>query len=224
MAAQMHRFSVTIAHHFYFRRYRSLFQCTNEIVTRYRTIGGLTHRYQVYKLIELQRILEEHQPERILELGAGTTTALLAIYVKQSKHRALTTIDESDKWLEQAKKLAGIVDFDKQFQMISTDAVADIKIPAVRYAKVPIEAYDLVLIDGPSLRIDGNQRKDAINDNIFDLIEQFPPQTIVVDGRFSTVTAIEKHYNKFYQALPSQVRRSILPLNYRYFSIFDKTQ
>ena len=95
------------------------------------------------------------------------------------------------------------------------------------------DGYDFVLIDGPSLNIDGEKRKDTINTDIFKLVQVSAPQSIIVDVRVATVNAmIEKlpDYECFIsdligspnpEGLVSDNAFGFKP-GYRYFSYFQK--
>ena len=84
------------------------------------------------------------------------------------------------------------------------------------------EEFDLVFVDGPSLRIDGVKRKDAINDDVFRIADACPPRMIVVDGRYATVRALEQHLQGRYEFEPSALMGGTLGENYNYFSIFRR--
>ena len=84
------------------------------------------------------------------------------------------------------------------------------------------EEFDLVFVDGPSLRFDGVKRKDAINDDIFHIADAYPPRMIVVDGRYATVRALEQHLRGLYKFEPSSLMDGRPRQNYNYFSIFRR--
>ena len=159
----------------------------------------------------------------MLELGSGSSTAVFAAYIRDHGGR-LCPVDESDSWLANAMKLAGIEADDKRFEMrhcvAKTGTFRDLA--CVGYGLAAEEEFDLVFVDGPSLRFDGVKRKDAINDDIFRISRACPPRMIVVDGRYATVRALEQHLQGHYQVEPSALMGGTAGWNYNYFSIFRR--
>ena len=86
------------------------------ILARFRSAGGLKHDFQPYKLFQLRQLLERYRPASMLELGSGSSTAVFAAHIREYGGR-LCSVDESDSWLANAMKLAGIEADDKHFEM-----------------------------------------------------------------------------------------------------------
>ena len=132
----------------------------DDVVTRFRGSGGLKHRFQAYKLFELNQLLERHRPATILELGSGSSTAIFAAFVKQGEGRHLTSVDESGKWLANARSLAGINADDARFTWLESQPRAHQDASGVRIGYgISAAPYDFVFIDGPSLKLDGVQQR-----------------------------------------------------------------
>ncbi len=141
------------------------------IVERFRGAGGLKHDYQAYKLFHLRLLLDRYKPASILELGSGSSTAIFAEYVKSCSEATICSIDESETWLTNAKALAGIESCDPRFEMRKCATLVGKlgNLTCVGYGLAADKEFDLVFVDGPSLRINGVRRKDAINDDVFRL-------------------------------------------------------
>jgi hypothetical protein len=192
-----------------------------EIVRRYRENGGLTNSVQEYKLWNLRHILNERQPKSILELGAGTTTAVFADYVRSHPGSSLTSIDESAHWLENARDIAKIESGDMRFRLVTAErAIHQLEeLRATRYAIELDDAFDLVLIDGPSLRIDGIRDKSVVNSDILNIVKHHAPRRIIVDGRHATVKMLKRKLEDRFHILESEWN-AWPKLDYRYFTEF----
>ena len=195
----------------------------DEILKQFRNAGGLKHDYQAYKLFSLWKLLLVERPQRILELGSGASTAMFADYVRLFGGQLLS-IDESGEWLANSKRLADIDTDDPRFTLRQADK------QVLRKDGKPLEigydirfddgVFDLVLIDGPSLRVDGGRFKQAVNPNIFDIVDQAPPKLILVDIRKATVAAISQRLPGRYQCEISDVIQETIRPGYRYFTEF----
>lgn len=209
-----------LAHTFDRVRRPSDYSMADSIIQKYRDNGGLRHEFQAYKLVQLSDILRENSPESILELGSGTTTSVFVEYVRQSTSRQLTTIDEHERWLENSLSISGVISEDTQITAQKSSVISRTYPPSTSYSEIPQGDFDLVFVDGPSLIIDGIRRKDAVNLNIFSLIDQKPPKIIVVDVRRATATALSVKYGNLYRVYLSDIFRDFPGIGYRYFSIF----
>lgn len=203
------------------------YESVNAILTRYRTDGGLQHDFQAYKLFQLKMLLRRIKPKRILELGSGSSTALFAEYVRQADGKCFVcSIDDDDKWLEQAKRMAwNDIPYAGLAEFIRAPRTTDVSSfpPESRYDIVLDEAFDFVFIDGPPMRIGNIKNKSMVNSNIFDLVEKNPPQTIVVVVRRPTVEEIVRRCGLEYNSTVSDlILGKANRLNYNYFSLFER--
>lgn len=99
----------------------------------------------------LYRVLNETNPESILELGAGQTTKLIMDYKKYQKNTKHITIEQDDSWKAQLQKM---FEDDLEFIKVLPLKVVDFKGAKVNrydYFKETLEKeqFDLILIDGP---------------------------------------------------------------------------
>ena len=196
----------------------------DEILARFRSAGGLKHDFQPYKLFQLKQLLEQYRPPSMLELGSGSSTAVFAQHIREYGG-GLCSVDESEQWMMNAMKLAGIEAADKRFELRHCAAKTGTfkNLVCVGYGLAAQKEFDLVFVDGPSLRFDGVKRKDAINDDVFRIADGLrPPRTIVVDGRYATVRALEQHLQGRYEIEPSALIGGTPSENYNYFSIFRR--
>lgn len=194
----------------------------DEVINRFRTAGGLKHDFQGYKLRQLIHVLEVYRPRSVLELGSGSSTAIFANYIRRTSNGRLVSVDESRQWLNNARNLAEVDAADGRFVwMEAKTKICDrLGVPSIEYDVALNESFDLVFIDGPSLRIDNAKRKDAMNGNVLDLLEEHPPKVIVVDGRYTTVKALASHTKGLYSYFPSELLERFPKYGYQYFSIF----
>jgi hypothetical protein len=194
------------------------------VLARFRSAGGLKHDFQPYKLFQLRQLLERYRPTSMLELGSGSSTAVFAAHIRKYGGR-LCSVDESASWLANAMKLSGIEEDDNRFEMRHCPAMIGTlnNLDCVGYGLSAEEEFDLIFVDGPSLRFDGVKRRDAINDDVFRFADCCPPRMIVVDGRYATVRALEQHLQGRYEVDPSALIDGGAPgENYNYFSIFRR--
>lgn len=213
--------SIMNAHEKHFETYKSEYDILNKYVQKFRNSGGLKHQYQVYKLWCLQKLLETHKPNSILELGSGSSTFVFASYAK--KHNAsLLSVDENEKWAKNTSALVtkeiandlNIIVHEKLCLPARTP-------PEIKYDTVLKDKFDFVFIDGPSLQIGKTKFSDAVNSNIFDLEEK--PDVIVIDVRKATALELSKRYAEFYDVQLSDLfTEKPVTDDYAYFSVFTK--
>ena len=205
-------------------KHLSSYSFIDSILERFKGNGGLKHEYQAYKLFHLRQLLDRYKPASILELGSGSSTAIFAGYVKSRSGASICSIDESESWLANAKALAGIESCDRRFEMQNRAALVGTfgNLTCIGYGLASDKSFDLVFVDGPSLRINGVRRKDAINDDVFRLADAFPPRIIVVDGRHATVRALERHLAGRYAVERTALMGGMPGEDYNYFSIFER--
>lgn len=215
-----------LIHALHKRRNKKIYVEAEAVMRRYRREGGtLRHRYQEYKLASLVDLLESARPKLILELGGGTSTAIFANYIRKTPGARLVSVDEQEVYLEQARQVAQVEKNDERFtflccpQQLFRDEHG--KVEKAKYEAEFVEQYDFVFIDGPSAWEGKNKNKQAVSSNIFDLLDRYKPETIVVDGRRATVDALMNHLStKDYDQYPTDLMRGKIRPGYRYFSYF----
>ncbi len=204
------------------RLYRDEYIFINDILRQYREEGGLSHQFQGYKLWSLERLLQRRKPRTILELGTGSSTAIFAKYVDDDfANRRLTSVDECNDWLQLSIRIANPVN-SSSFKFIHGQSISerDATPPTVSYDVSLTDKYDLVFIDGPSLRIDGVKVKSAVNSNIFDVLHYHQPDLIVVDIRKSTVNELKGKIGDLYDCQCSDVLVRKAFKWYNYLTVF----
>lgn len=200
------------------------FEWIDSVIGEFRLQGGLEHKFQAYKLFQLQELLKRDRPVRLLELGTGTTSILLARYVALNTGSTLTMVDESEHWLELTRqKVDEVAPGDRlEFRHARRVCIPDDP-PVFRYdLSFEGRRYDFVLVDGPSMRVAGVRFKCGICDNVAELVAHFPPRTILVDIRRATFEFLASRYASLYAAFPSDVYEENFYDNYRYFSILSR--
>jgi predicted O-methyltransferase YrrM len=199
-----------------------------EVLRRYRREGStLRHRYQEYKLVSLISLLNDVAPKTILELGAGSTTAIFANYIRRVPGTRLSSVDEHNWYLDQARRVAEVEKLDSRFtficlpqKLIRNDLGV---VEGAKYDGELIDRWDFIFIDGPSAWEGKNKNKQAISCNVFDLLDRYRPQTIVVDGRRATVKALIEYLSpEEYDHYPTDLMSGDIRVGYRYFSYFRR--
>ena len=216
---------LSIIHKIHKLRNKNNYKYVVNILKRYKSISGaLSHPFQEYKLYELNEITNKCKPESILEFGSGSSSCIFAHYVKENRVN-LICVDESRKWLEHTKKIiAELIGDSGNIQYIHAQKIEDpLSEPKRTFYNYTIKSkYDLVYIDGPSLRINNIKNKKVINSNIVEMIIKggYKPKIIVVDGRQATARYIDKHFSDLYEAELSHLFNNNIKMGYRYHSVF----
>ena len=198
------------------KKHRETYERIDAILGEYRRQGGLNNIWQEYKLFSLWQILHQRHPANILELGAGTSTAVFAAYVRDHRGVTLTSVDEEPRWLKTAAEISQITIGDNRFDLQSSPKQDHVflKLKASRYARVPQKDYDFVFIDGPTI-------KDAslgLNTDILSIIEKRLPETILVDMREGTARFLFKYLYKLYDIRLCDLFIDNIREEYNYFT------
>lgn len=90
------------------------------ILARFRSAGGLKHDFQPYELFLPRQLLERDRRISMLDLGSGSSTAVFVAHIREHGGR-LCSVDESDLWLANTIKLAGIEADDRRKDAINDD-------------------------------------------------------------------------------------------------------
>jgi len=209
-------------HSSYYSKNIEEYKNIENIIRDFRSSGGLGGDFQIYKLMSLKQLIVKENPKNILELGSGSSTVIFADYIRNNPGTHLTSLDESEHWCNNTKRLANISENESRIEIIFAPRIDNIysNPKETKYEYIVTKPYDFVLIDGPSLAINGIRDKTTINTNIFDIIDIHPPKIILVDIRKSTVDEIQKRFGSIYSLQISDVIKNQLRPDYRYFSIF----
>lgn len=181
------------------------------VLEAYHRGGGYQRDMQDLKLFDINRILNQAKPKRILELGSGCSSYVFTEYAHANQVE-YSVVEESQHWLENTQLILNdLLDFEIQKQenlhFVLGERVLDENSdpPESYFKQLPDETCDFVFIDGPTLKKDGVQYLHFINTDIFHLAERELPKTIVVDIRKSTVREIQKRIGAAYECQESDL-------------------
>lgn len=126
-----------------------------ETMARQRTEGGYAHRFSEYKLLELDKYLENIKPRTILELGSGSTTAVQAEYAFSNPNAVVVSVEQNENFLSKTlERLDPIVrdsiimcSCTRQVEMNDNVEVCYYTPEYFRY--FPDKIIDIVYVDGP---------------------------------------------------------------------------
>ena len=216
-------YSIRRAHKVHRRQSPEEYKEILAVISKFRTNGGLRHEFQAYKLFELQKYLRMFRPTRILELGSGSSTFILANYAKKYGARVVS-IDESDKWIKNTKALLGsdlskLVTIKHSKRKLGFDG----EITLVNYDIELEDSFDFVLVDGPSQRINGLRRKDSVNANVVSLFPNV--RNVLVDARYATFDFLSERGGDDYDCMASDlISQKGIKSGYHYFSVLKKKE
>ena len=148
--------------------------------------------YEIYEYVRRQKPLE------ILECGTGVSTlviahALLENYEETGNFGQLTSMEESENWLEISQKLlpdiyAKFVDF--RLSKTIDDAYSLFR--GVRYEFIPKKNYDFVFVDGPKYVSPSDGMYTFDFDFIHILKNASNPVSCMIDKRISTIFVLQQ--------------------------------
>ncbi len=184
----------------------------DDAVTAYTEGGGFRYdrSFQVYKLISLYRLLKEQDPGTVLELGSGGTTAVLNFWLMQAGDRNIgrraTVFEESEKWQQNTRnvlcRLGGVhsmleIVHNPRVQLRQTAP------RTFRYSQVYDGVPDFLIIDGPSMRVNGVRYEDSYSVDLDEISATGLPRTVVIDNRVATYEYVRSRYADVYSFVPS---------------------
>lgn len=145
--------------------------------------------------IALYETVLNRKPKAILELGAGQSSAVIALAGKISgTDPQFIAVEENQNWLEYhlkviPKELRPLIQFERK----DTAAGELDGQPAAFYVDLPRLAYEMVHVDGP----DHLARGAHISRDIIDMIPALAPSCIVIfDGREASARASKHHLER----------------------------
>lgn len=191
----------------------------DSIIKKFEAEGLATDRFQRYKLWFLLELLNKHKPKNILELGSGSSTALLSDYADKNGAK-ITSLETDAGWATLVRKYIG-----QNVSIIECSASGDANAQpkALRFdVDLGQQDFDLVIIDGPGDKFPGIGKKEGVTMNAVEL--SVLPKMIVVDGRNSTVQYLKNHprlAGHSFTANDLYVKKLILP-GYHFFAVFQQ--
>lgn len=196
-----------------------VYDLANKILNKFHNGGGLRPPLQKYKLAELYRLLRQYKPNEIVELGSGSSTAIVAEYCHNTKIQAIS-IDENTVWIENTLKIITDLGYDESVRLTQkTASLSDDKL-AARYNHLNIASCDLLIVDGPSLVQEGVNHKHAV---CLDASE-INARVILVDMRKETTLFLAKLFKFRYNVIYSDILFRLDPVNrpLRYWSVLER--
>jgi len=205
-----------------------IYRDINQVLHKFHSGGGYVRDMQDYKVYQLYELLKDNRPLTTLEIGSGSSTYAFVRYANETHGVKHTIVDESDKWLQNTKSVI-------ERSGVSTDNCRWMKgTKSIKwqegFAEICLkenfnEAFDLVFIDGPTLKVDGVQNSRHINTDIFKIFNYFPPKIILVDIRMHTVNEIVRKLGQYYSVRESHLfNLSNKQVNgkFNYFTVFQQ--
>jgi hypothetical protein len=201
-----------------------LFYKIDKILDEFHTNGGLKWNGQDFKLFHLWMLCCKRKPRSIIELGSGSSTAILCEYIKVANCR-LTTIDESEQWLENTKKICADPNKNIKWQFATRGENTSEKIPTCWYNFDAKENFDFAIVNGPSLNHD--QKIRSIQVCVDALRLKFPSSkvTIAIDGRISTYRYLVSKLDTTWKAQTTTnvfFASTLLKNRYRNYSLIER--
>ena len=150
----------------------------------------------------LYETIRSVKPKYILELGSGISSTTICYALRENKELdniegKLISIEENDNYFNEVKKITSpdllpFVDF--ILSQRETKKIMDMK--GCFYNQIPRNNYDIVFIDGPTLRgIPPNYRESkAFNSAILNLLSNnsYVPSHIFLDQRIDSMWSLKK--------------------------------
>jgi hypothetical protein len=157
---------------------------------------------QGYDLWNLYREIRRFKPKKVLELGVGCSTLVMAEALRRNGSGHLWTVDGSQHWLDVTQK-----DLPANLQSVATLIRSDCEIVNVdgerahRFTGIPDEPFDMVYVDGPNAPEVpgwGADELAAAADPILRETSLSPSLRIIVDARTRNVELLKRHLRRRY--------------------------
>lgn len=175
--------------------------------------------------IILDKIIKNYQVKRVLELGTGIGACSLGIAWSLPSDGFIDTVEQIPRCIEVAKRV--IPEYYRRkirFHYSATKLVQPFPfINAISYTVLPEGNWDLVVIDGPSFHMEGEEFVISLpRGDIFTLLPKIHLGTrVYIDGSLVTVKLLKRFYNhclkyedgtfvKIMEAEPKDAKREIL--------------
>lgn len=204
-------------------------------IDRFYEFGGTPQPWNFVKMLSLKALLEERRPKVVVDLGLGLSTLIMAKYAQDYDARVVG-VDHNPQWAAGIESLIpqarrdGRVDF-RIFDWVRDP---DAKPYALSYYDMRLDVpAEFVHVDGPPIEVDGHSPADVINTNVFDIVDDHGPETVVVDWRLATAREFAARMANRYRAELSSALQGFemtpnghdkfLGITFRYFSEFSKS-
>ena len=130
----------------------------------------------------LYRTVRRRRPAVVLELGAGCSTAILAVALRDNGQGHLYSVESDPRWAEVAAAyIPAAARSACTLVVAAVETATDAQGTLVRhYASLPAVPPDLVYVDGPPLTADAPITDDVLR------LALAPRALVIVDGRKAT--------------------------------------
>lgn len=143
----------------------------------------------------LYEAVHERRPKYILDLGAGRSSAIIALAGQETgRNPEFVAVEESDEWIAHHRKVipASLL---PSIEFIQRDA--EVKefngVRVAHYIDVPRRPYEFVHVDGPVLARLGTN----ISSDILELLDVLAPNCMVMfDAREDTARFAQPHFER----------------------------
>ena len=195
--------------------------------------GGFKYNrhFQIFKLVSLYQLLCDANPETVLELGSGSTTAAVNYWLLNNNSVAgghARVLDESPEWIQNTLRVLETVGGKSpRLDILHSQRVCVRQSAprAFRYDISSVEPAEFVIVDGPSLKVDGVRYSDSYSCDVDEIIEAHgAPRVIAIDNRIATCRHLQDVYPTRYDFGPStnwEMRTNRLSLqSLQFYSVF----
>ncbi|MEM9918091.1 MAG: hypothetical protein AAF990_08345 [Bacteroidota bacterium] len=202
------------------------FQQIRKVLEHFHGGGGYVRQFQDFKVFSLYQILNEYKPKVSIEFGSGVSTYAFSKYATENPGVKHTTVEESEKWMAHTKGLIQGIGIDpEKVNWVHGEKVIDQsgELTEIHVKQEFPQAFDLVFVDGPTLKINNVQNSEYINTDIFRICEHNYPKVIVVDIRMYTVKQIQKRIGHLYHCEEShlfEILKKDVRDKFNYYTVF----
>lgn len=158
----------------YLKKYPSLVETINNSNETLGTIGLSIPDY-----VSLYKTVRTLKPEKVLELGTGKSTHVIALAMQENGNaKTLISMEEGEEWSDQARKnlperYQGLV----EIRLSPTEIYKEYIFQGSSYRDTPIEHFDFVFIDGPKIK-----GRLPLNMDLLKVLDD-KPTSVWIDGR-----------------------------------------
>ncbi len=210
------------------RQNPEFFKQIEDVLKLFHLGGGYIRTFQDYKVFSLYQILNKFKPKSCIEFGSGVSTYAFIKYATENAKIKHITVEESAKWMCHTKGVISATGFDPEtIRWILGEKAINIngELTEIHIKQEFSQAFDLIFIDGPTLKINNIQNSKYINTDIFRISQHHYPKVIVVDIRKQTVKQIQKRIGHLYHCEESHLfdmLKKDVKNTFNYYTVFKR--